>query len=124
MSNYVEYEDTVGFVPWMERNVLSKFRGSNLKFFAVVGIMLLAGFCLIGIGVEADGLYGKILDAYTKYNFLFFVPVGSAFNALKNPAYSLKKQTVYFLIGAVCFLFVVLSAAAIVVLYYGFGYLR
>ena len=71
MSNYVEYEDTIGFVPWMERNLLSKFRGSNLKFFAVVGIMLLAGFCLIGIGVEADGLYGKILDAYTKYNFLF-----------------------------------------------------
>ena len=124
MSNYVEYEDTVGFVPWMERNVLSKFRDNNLKFFAVLGIMLLAGFCLIGIGVEADGMYGTLLDVYTKFQIFLFAPVGYAFNALKNPAYSLKKQTVYFLIGAVCFLFVVLSAAAIVVLYYGFGYLR
>jgi len=124
MSNYVEYEDTVGFVLWMERNVLSKFRGNNLRFFAVIGIMLLAGFCLIGIGVEADGMYGRFLVGYTKFNVLLFAPVGYAFNALKNPTYSLKKQTVYFLVGTVSFLFVVLSAAAMVVLYYGFGYMR
>ena len=124
MSNHVDYEDTVGFVPWMERHVLSKFRNNSAKFFAVLGIMLLAGFCLIGIGVEADGMYGKLLDGYTKYNIFLFAPVGYAFNALKNPAYSLKKQTIYFLIGAVSFLLLVLSAAAIVVLYYGIGYMR
>lgn len=124
MSNHVEYEDTVGFVPWMERKLLSKFRDSNARLIAVVGVMLLAVLCTVGIGTEAGGIWWKYIDRLIDLDLLLCIGVGCVFRFIRKPTYTRKSQAVVFLFGAAAFAFVVLSSAAVVLLYYGFGFLR
>ncbi len=118
MSNHVEYEETVGFVPWMERNVLSKFRDNNGRYIAVIGVMLLALLCMIGIADEAGGEYEGFLDGLMRFQSFLFLGTAWAFRALKDSKASLKKQTIWFLIGAACGLFVVASSVVMIALYY------
>ena len=122
MPHHVEYEDTVGFAAWMERNLLSRFRDNNARFFAVLGVMVLAVLCTLGIGDEAGGVRWDCIDKLLDIDLLLCIGVGYVFRTLKNPACSRKTQAVFFLLGAAAFLFVVLSSAAVAVLYYGFGF--
>lgn len=123
MENHDRFDQPTGFVPWMERHVLWRFRSMGV-FVLLLGIEMLAAFCIIGIGVEGEGIYEKIFEFWRYGICLVLPPLGLSHNVLSNPKASPKKQTLWFLLGAAGFLLVVATALALVVLYYGFGWRR